>query len=49
MARALLFISYRQFKWPGLTQGAAGTVHFEPGGVTLWSKAKKTHRDEMPD
>jgi len=24
--------------------GAAGTIHFEPGGVIFWGKAKKARR-----
>jgi hypothetical protein len=28
----------------GADTGAAGTAHFEPGGVAFWSKTKKTRR-----
>ena len=44
MARALLFIFYREFLVTGADTGAAGTAYFDPGGVAFWSKAKKTRR-----
>ena len=36
LAQTLLMIGDREFQWPGLRQGAAGTAYFEPGGVSLW-------------
>jgi hypothetical protein len=32
----------------GADTGAAGTAHFEPGGVIFWSKTKKTRRGADP-
>jgi hypothetical protein len=31
---------YWGFQQPSLKQGAAGTVHFEPGGVAFWDNQR---------
>jgi hypothetical protein len=36
MAQPLLKVGCWEFQRPSLKQGAAGTVHFEPGGVFFW-------------
>jgi len=36
LAWLLLIVMYWGFQLPSLKQGAAGTVHFEPGGVAFW-------------
>jgi hypothetical protein len=35
LARIVLFMGDWDFSGPSLRQGAAGTLHFEPGGVAF--------------
>jgi len=40
LARLLLMAMCWGFQKPSLKQGAAGTVHFEPGGVAFWDNQR---------
>jgi hypothetical protein len=47
LARLLLIAMCWGFQKPSLKQGAAGTVHFEPGGVAFWDNERPRGGDRI--